>query len=76
MNECKPLSRGSESFASLLRYVSFQIAPIFLEVFMVCLYLFLAYSWYFAVITFLVITLYISFTIPFTEWQGRGRAKP
>jgi ABC-type bacteriocin/lantibiotic exporter with double-glycine peptidase domain len=66
-------SRGSESFASLLRYVSFQIAPIFLEVFMVCSYLFISYSWYFGFITFFVIAAYIAFTIPFTEWRNKFR---
>ena len=66
-------SRGSESFASLLRYVSFQIAPIFLEVLMVCMYLFISYSWYFGFITFFVIAAYIGFTIPFTEWRNKFR---
>ena len=66
-------SRGSESFASLLRYISFQIAPIFLEVIMVCMYLFISYSWYFAVITASVIAAYIGFTIPFTEWRNKFR---
>ena len=66
-------SRGSESFASLLRYVSFQIAPIFLEVLMVCTYLLVSYSWYFGFITFFVIAAYIGFTIPFTEWRNKFR---
>ena len=37
-------SRGSESFAALLRYVSFQVAPIFLEVALVCVYLWIFLS--------------------------------
>ena len=40
-------ARGSESFANLLRYISFQVAPIFLEVDW-CAYLFSQYEWYFA----------------------------
>ena len=66
-------SRGSESFAALLRYISFQVAPIFLEVAMVCVYLWIFYSWYFGVITFGVIAAYIGFTIPFTEWRNKFR---
>ena len=66
-------SRGSESFAALLRYISFQVAPIFLEVAMVCVYLWIFYSWYFGVITFMVIFVYAAFTIPFTEWRNKFR---
>ncbi len=66
-------SRGSESFAALLRYISFQVAPIFLEVAMVCIYLWIFYSWYFGVITFMVIFVYAAFTIPFTEWRNKFR---
>jgi len=66
-------ARGSESFANLLRYISFQIAPIFLEVGLVCVYLFSQYEWYFAVITAGVIFAYIGFTVPFTEWRNKFR---
>ena len=66
-------ARGSESFANLLRYISFQIAPIFLEVGLVCAYLFSQYEWYFAVITGGVIAAYIGFTVPFTEWRNKFR---
>ncbi len=66
-------SRGSESFAALLRYISFQVAPIFLEVALVCVYLWIFYSWYFGLITFLVIVAYVAFTIPFTEWRNKFR---
>ena len=66
-------ARGSESFANLLRYISFQIAPIFLEVGLVCAYLFAYYEWYFAVITAGVIAAYIGFTVPFTEWRNKFR---
>ena len=66
-------ARGSESFANLLRYISFQVAPIFLEVGLVCAYLFSQYEWYFAVITASVIVAYIGFTVPFTEWRNKFR---
>ena len=66
-------ARGSESFANLLRYISFQVAPIFLEVGLVCAYLFSQYEWYFAVITAAVIVTYIGFTVPFTEWRNKFR---
>jgi len=66
-------ARGSESFANLLRYISFQIAPIFLEVGLVCAYLFSQYEWCFAVITVGVIAAYIGFTVPFAEWRNKFR---
>ena len=63
-------ARGSESFALLLKYISFQIAPIFIEVAMVCCFLLVQYDWYFGIITFFVIFAYIGFTVPFTESGG------
>jgi ABC-type transport system involved in Fe-S cluster assembly fused permease/ATPase subunit len=66
-------ARGSESFALLLKYISFQIAPIFIEVAMVCCFLLVQYDWYFGIITFFVIFAYIGFTVPFTEWRNKFR---
>lgn len=66
-------ARGSESFALLLKYISFQIAPIFIEVAMVCCFLWVQYDWYFGIITFCVIFAYIGFTVPFTEWRNKFR---
>ena len=68
-------ARGSESFALLLKYISFQIAPIFLEVALVCIFLLVRYDWYFGLITFCVIFCYIGFTVPFTEWRNKFRRK-
>lgn len=64
-------SRGSAAFADLLRYLSFQIAPIFLEVGIVSVYLFARYSWPFGLITTTVMVSYVTCTIVVTEWRNK-----
>ena len=67
------VSRGAQSFADILRYVVFQLAPVFLEVLVVCGILLYKYSWYFGVLTFTVVAFYVAFTFTTTEWRNRFR---
>lgn len=69
----RAVSRGSSAYSDLLRYISFQILPIFFEVGLVSGYLLTKYSWYFGVITISVIVVYVSFTVTVTEWRNKYR---
>jgi ATP-binding cassette subfamily B protein len=71
----RAVNRGSQSFADLLRYISFQIAPIFLEVLVVSTYLFVNYDFVFGLITILVMTSYVGVTIAITEWRNEYRRR-
>ncbi len=44
----RSVSRGAQSFATLSRIVLFQIAPIFVQLAVVCVYLATLYPWYFS----------------------------
>ena len=69
----RAVSRGSAAYADLLRYISFQIAPILLEVALVSTYLFVRYSPAFGAITVVVMVCYIATTITVTEWRNKYR---
>jgi len=69
----RAVSRGSAAYSDLLRYISFQIFPIFLEVMLVSTYLFTQYSWYFGIITLAVVFCYFFFTVVCTEWRNKFR---
>lgn len=71
----RAVNRGSQSFADLLRYISFQILPIFLEVGIVSIYLFANYDWPFGVITLCVMITYVALTIGVTEWRNQFRRR-
>ena len=62
----RAVSRGSAAYSDLLRYLSFQVMPIFLEVSLVSAYLFARYSPAFGVITIAVMTTYVASTIVIT----------
>ena len=67
------LDLSSKEYNSKKKELEAQVAPIFLEVALVCVYLWIFYTWYFGIITFLVIVAYIAFTVPFTEWRNKFR---
>ena len=69
----RSVSRGSQSFATLSRIVLFQIAPIFVQLAVVCVYLATLYPWYFSVLTFSIIAVYVVFTFSTTNWRDRYR---
>jgi ATP-binding cassette subfamily B protein len=69
----RSVSRGASSFAGLMRVFLFQLTPIFFQVFVVCIFLFVRYKWYFGVVTAAVIILYIAFTFTTTNWRDRFR---
>lgn len=69
----RSISRGSTSFAQVLRLVSFQIVPIFIQVAIVCVYLYLQFEWYFSALTGSIIIFYFIFTLTTTNWRDRIR---
>lgn len=59
--------------SDLLRYITFQIFPIFFEVGLVTAYLLSKYPWYFGALTAGTIVAYIAFTVLVTEWRNKYR---
>ena len=71
----KYIDRGTKGIDFLLRYVLFNIAPTFLEVFLVSGILFYLYGPWYAIITLLTIGLYSYLTFVITEWRNVFRKR-
>ncbi|MDA7688908.1 ABC transporter ATP-binding protein/permease [Candidatus Pelagibacter sp.] len=71
----KYIDRGTKGIDFLLRYVLFNIAPTFFEVFLVSGILFYLYGPWYAVVTLLTIGLYSFLTFKITEWRNVFRKR-
>jgi ABC-type transport system involved in Fe-S cluster assembly fused permease/ATPase subunit len=69
----RAIERGTTGIESVLRLAVFNIIPTLLEVAMVTGILWAVFDWRFALVTFLAVTLYITFTTLFTNWRVRFR---
>ncbi|MDC1006461.1 ABC transporter ATP-binding protein/permease [Candidatus Pelagibacter sp.] len=71
----KYIDRGTKGIDFLLRYVLFNIAPTFFEVFLVSGILFYLYGPWYAVVTIVTIGLYSFLTFKITEWRNVFRKR-
>jgi len=69
----RAIERGTSGISFLLTFVLFNIGPTLLEIVMVCCILLYLYSAWFAVITFVTMTLYIATTLGVTQWRIKFR---
>lgn len=69
----RSVSRGASSFGMVVRVAFFNIAPVGVQVLLVCSYLLHGYHWSFAVLTFGIITAYFVYTLVTTEWRNKFR---
>jgi len=58
------------SFGTIASVILFQMFPVFFQVLVVCIFLFVRYDWYFGVVTFATIFFYFVFTLTTTEVRG------
>ena len=69
------IDRGIGGIEFTLRFVTFNVFPTILEIFLVCLILVNLFNWFYALITFLMIFLYVVFTFYITELRLKIRKK-
>mmetsp|Transcript_10566 Transcript_10566/g.26622 ORF Transcript_10566/g.26622 Transcript_10566/m.26622 type:complete len:697 (-) Transcript_10566:7-2097(-) len=69
----RAISRGTQGIMWLLTFLLFNIAPTFIELTMVILYMLIGSPPYFALATFLTIAGYIVYTLLITEWRNKFR---
>ena len=62
-------TQSAVSYAILLTFLLFNILPTLLEIGLVAGVLFVKYSPWFAIITFVTLVVYIAFTLVITEWR-------
>ena len=69
----RAIERGAKGIEFLLSYVLFSVLPTLLEITMVCGILWWQLGAEYALITFVTIAFYITFTFSVTEWRTRFR---
>ncbi len=67
----RDIERGITGIGFLMRFFVFNIAPTFIEIFLVIALLLYNYGAGFAVITLLAIIAYVAFSVIATEWRTR-----
>jgi ATP-binding cassette subfamily B protein len=67
------IDRGTRSVSSLLNYMVFSLLPTLVEITLIAVILLSRYSVWFAIITFVSVTIYIVFTMVVTEWRMKYR---
>lgn len=71
----RDIGRGTQSMATLLNYLLFNILPVFIELGLVTVILLLTYHPGFAAITVVTMVLYIALTFALTEWRLKFRVE-
>lgn len=69
----RDVERGTRGVASLMGYLLFSILPTLVEIGLVTTILLLKYDPWFAVITLVTLTVYITATVTITEWRTQFR---
>ena len=69
----RAIERGIKGIDFLLRFMLFNILPTLVEITLVCGILWTLFGFIFCVITLITVTIYITFTLLFTEWRLKYR---
>ncbi len=69
----RDIDRGTRSVSSLMNYMVFSILPTLVEIAMIAGILLARYEVWFAVVTFVSVIVYITFTMFITEWRMKYR---
>ncbi len=69
----RAIERGIKGIDFLLRFMLFNILPTLVEITLVCAILWSLFGFIFSAITLVTVTIYISFTLLFTEWRLKFR---
>ena len=69
----RAIERGTKGIEFLLSFMLFNVLPTLLEIVMVCFILWGLYGIWFALVTFLTMGTYITWTLVITEWRIKYR---
>ncbi len=69
----RAIERGTVGIEQVLRLAVFNVIPTLLEVVLVVGILWYMFDWRFALVTLVAVSLYLSFTLFFTNWRVRIR---
>ncbi len=71
----RAIERGTKGIDFLLTFTLFNILPTLLEITMVCAILWVLFNFWFALVTFVTIASYITYTLVVTEWRLKFRRR-
>ncbi|NQV84083.1 MAG: ABC transporter ATP-binding protein/permease [Rhodospirillales bacterium] len=69
----RAIERGTKGIEFLLTFMLFNVIPTLLEITLVCAILWKLYGVWFALVTFLTMAIYITWTLMVTEWRIKFR---
>jgi ATP-binding cassette subfamily B protein len=69
----RDIERGTRSVSSMMNYMVFSILPTLVEITMIAGILLARYDAWFAIVTFVSVIVYITFTMVITEWRMKYR---
>ncbi len=69
----RAIERGVKGIEFLLTFMLFNIMPTLLEITMVCGILWAVFDVWYALVTFVTVSLYVAFTFSVTEWRMKFR---
>jgi ABC-type transport system involved in Fe-S cluster assembly fused permease/ATPase subunit len=69
----RAIERGTKGIETLLSFSLFNILPTLFEIALVCIILWRLFEPWFAIATFVTVTLYIAYTLGITEWRIKFR---
>ena len=69
----RAIDRGTSAIQSVLRLAMFNVIPTIFEMLMVTAIMYALFDWRFALATFASVSLYMGFTLAFTNWRIRFR---
>jgi ATP-binding cassette subfamily B protein len=67
------VERGTRGIETVLRFALFSTLPTLVEIGLASIVIWIALGWEFAAIVFVTLTLYVTFTLLFTEWRVKFR---
>ena len=71
----RAIERGTKGIDFLLTFMLFNILPTLLEITLVCVILWVLFSGWYALVTFVTIVSYIAYTLTVTEWRLKYRRR-
>ncbi len=71
----RAIERGTKGIDFLLTFMLFNIIPTFLEIGLVCGILWVLFNAWYAIVTFVTIASYITYTLVVTEWRLKYRRR-
>jgi ATP-binding cassette subfamily B protein len=69
----RSVTRGAASFSTISQLLLFQIAPVFIQLIVVCIIFLVRFPWFFSVLVLVAVAVYFVVTFVAAEWRNKFR---